>query len=99
MKIYSLQTLADSLGTKRRALQYFIDKKRPVPDRRIQQGKHSVRYFTEKDRHIMGTLFSCDSRRFRRFQRKIERSRTVLDHADEETKRRSVFNGTLLFGP
>jgi hypothetical protein len=50
VKIYSLQTLADYLGTRRRALQYFIDKYRPVPDRRIQQGKHSVRYFTERDR-------------------------------------------------
>jgi len=53
MEIYSLQTLADSLGTKRRALQYFVDKYRPVPDRRIQQGKHCVRYFTERDRQII----------------------------------------------
>jgi hypothetical protein len=60
MKIYSLQTLADSLGTKRRALQYFIDKYRPVPDRRIQQGKHSVRYFTKKDREIVEEKWNND---------------------------------------
>jgi hypothetical protein len=53
MEIYSLQTLADSLGVRRRALQYFMDKYRPIPDRRIQQGKHSVRYFTEEDRKIV----------------------------------------------
>ena len=57
MEIFSLQTLADSLGAKRRALQYFIDRYRPVPDRRIQQGKHSVRYFTAEDRRIVEELW------------------------------------------
>jgi hypothetical protein len=60
MEIYSLQTLADSLGAKRRALQYFIDKYRPVPDRRIQQGKHSVRYFTEEDRKTIEEKWNND---------------------------------------
>jgi len=49
MSVYSLQRIAETLGTTRRRLQYYLDKSGVVPDRRILLGRHSVRYYAEED--------------------------------------------------
>lgn len=49
MKVFSIEAVAKATGLKSHQVKYLLASRDIVPDRRMEVGRHSYRYFTAED--------------------------------------------------